>query len=122
MPLAFGDGVAVHDATENVDENGLDRWIAQDDFKCGLHLLLRGSTADIEKVGRIAAVVFDGIHGGHREAGAIDEAGDVAVELDVVQVELAGFNLQRILLGEVAHLSDVRVAEHGVGIDGHLGV
>ena len=49
---AFGDGVAVHDATENVDENGLDRWIAQDNFKCGLHLLLRGSTADIEKVGR----------------------------------------------------------------------
>jgi hypothetical protein len=35
-------------------------------------------------------VQFDDIHGGHGEAGAVDEAADLAVQTDVVQPDLEG--------------------------------
>jgi hypothetical protein len=41
----------------------------------------RGAAADIEEVGRLAAVQLDDVHGRHRQAGAVDHAADVAVQL-----------------------------------------
>ena len=49
------------------------------------HLVLVGAAADVEEVGRLAAVVLDQVHRAHRQAGAVDQAGDVAVEADVAQ-------------------------------------
>ena len=45
-------------------------------------LLGAGAAADIEEVGRLAAVELDRVHRRHRQTGAVDDAADVAVELD----------------------------------------
>jgi hypothetical protein len=66
--------------------------------------------------------MLDDVHRRHREAGAIDEAGDAAVELDVIQAELARFDFERRFLGEVAHLLNVLVAIERVVIEADLGV
>ena len=84
--------------------------------------LLRRRAADVEEVGRLRAVELDDVHRRHRQAGAVDHAADLAVELDVVEVELRGLDLERVLLVEVAHLDDVLVAEEGVVVEVHLGV
>ena len=38
------------------------------------------------------------VHGGHGEAGAVDEAADRAAEADVVDVVLVGLDVARVLL------------------------
>jgi hypothetical protein len=81
-----------------------------------------GAAADIEEVGRIAAVVFDDVHGGHGEAGAVDEAGDVAVEADVVEFVLGGGHFARVLLVLVAHRPDLGVAVERVVVEVELRV
>ena len=45
-----------------------------------------------------AAEMLDDVHRRHRQARAVDEAGDAAVELDVIEVELAGLDFQRRFL------------------------
>ena len=65
-------------------------------------LLGGGAAADVEEVGRLAAEQLDGVHGRHRQAGAVDQAADVAVQADVGEVELAGLDLGRIFFVEVA--------------------
>ena len=65
---------------------------------------------------------LDDVHGGHGEAGAVDQAADLAVELDVVQLVLGGLDLGRVLLGDVAQGDDVLVAEEGVVVEVHLAV
>ena len=59
---------------------------------------LRRAAADVEEVGRLAAVELDDVHRRHREAGAVDHAADVAVERDVVQVVFRRFDLLGVLL------------------------
>ena len=54
--------------------------------------------------------------------GAVHHAADVAVELDVVEVELRRLDLERVLLVEVAELLDVGVPEEGVVVEVHLRV
>ena len=72
---------------------------------------LDGAAADVEEVGRLAAVELDDVHGRHGEAGAVDHAADVAVERDVGEVVLRGLDLLGVLFGDVAQLDDVLVAE-----------
>src|SRR6185436_8263271 len=62
------------------------------------------------------------VHGGHGQARAVDHAGDVTVELDVVQAVLGGFYFERIFLIEVAKLPKFFVAEQAVIVEGHFGV
>src|SRR5690606_14814446 len=52
-----GDGVALHDAAEDVDEDGLDAVVAQEDAEGLGDLGLVGAAADVEEVGGVAAVV-----------------------------------------------------------------
>src|SRR5581483_5576458 len=85
---AGGDDVAIHDAAENIHQYSLHIRVAQYDAESGRDLFLARATADIKEVGRTAAEMLDDVHRGHRETGAIDQAGDVAIELDVIQVEL----------------------------------
>ncbi len=66
--------------------------------------------------------MLDDVHGGHREARAVDEAGDVSIELDVVESVFARFDFERRFLGQVAHLLKVRVAIERVVIEADLGV
>src|SRR6185437_7437277 len=44
------------------------------------------NAADIEEVRRLLAIELDDVHGGHREARAVDHATDIAVEGDVGEV------------------------------------
>ena len=78
--------------------------VGQDDLERLGDLLLGGAAADVEEVGRLAAVELDDVHRRHRQAGAVDQAADVAVELDVAQVVLAGLELRRVFLVHVAQL------------------
>ena len=119
---AAGDHVAAHDAAEDVDQHTLDRRVGEQDAECSGHPLLGGAAADVEEVGRLAAVVLDDVHGRHRKPGAVDHAADVAVELDVVEVELRGLDLEWLFLVDVAHLGDVLVAVERVVVEVHLGV
>ena len=119
---AARDAVRAGDAAEDVDQHGAHVGVGDEQAERVLDRLLAGAAADVEEVGRLAAVELDDVHRGHGEAGAVDHAGDVAVELDVVQVELRRLDLHRVLLVEVAHLHDVRVAEEGVVVEVDLGV
>ena len=94
----------------------------EDDLEGGGDALLGGAAADIEEIGRRAAIELDDVHRRHREPGAVHHAADVAVELDVVEIVLAGLELGRVLLVLVAQLRDVLVAEQRVVVEVHLGV
>ncbi len=96
--------------------------VAEQDFKRVRDLLLVGATAHVEEVRRHAARELDDVHGRHGQPGAVHHAADVAVELDVIQSVLAGFNLERVFLGDVAQLLDVLVAEERVVVEVDLGV
>ena len=119
---ALSDRVAVHDATKNIHKDRLDVWILEDDLESCSDLFFCCAATDIKEVCRVAAVMLDRIHCRHGQAGTVDETGDVAVELDVVEIKLAGLNLQLGLLIEVAHFSDVLVAIEGITFDGNLGI
>src|SRR3954452_980344 len=73
---ALGDHVALHDTTEDVDEDPLHVGIGSDDLEGGRHLFLAGAAADVEEVGRRHAVELDDVHRRHRETGAVDHAAD----------------------------------------------
>src|SRR5580704_3115146 len=92
---AVGQRVDPQDAAKDVDEHCLHVLIAQQDFESMRHLLFVGAAAHVEKVGRHTPCVLNDVHGGHRQAGAVDHAADVAVELDVVQAVLAGLDFKR---------------------------
>src|SRR5437899_11813870 len=105
-----GDGVALHNAAENIHENTLHIFVAENDAECGGDLFFGRAAADIEKIRGAAAIMLNDIHGSHGQAGAVDETGDVAIELDVIEVELAGLDLQRRFFTKVAHLLNIFVA------------
>ena len=107
---AVGDHVAVHDAAEDVDQDALHLRVAEDDLEGRGDLLLGGAAADVEEVRGLAAVELDDVHGGHGEAGAVHQAGDVAVELDVVEPVLGGRDFGGILLvlSRIAAMSGCR--------------
>src|SRR5690606_28276168 len=119
---AFGNDVATHDAAEDVDQDGLDAVVLEHDLERFGDLLGRGAAADVQEVGRLAAEQLDGVHGGHGQAGAIDQAADIAVQLDVGQVELAGFDLGGVFFGQVAVLDDFRMAVQSIGVEVELGI
>ncbi len=81
------------------------------DFEGVGDLLFVGAAAHVEEVGRHAAGVLNDVHGRHRKAGAVHHAADVAVELDVVQVVLAGLDLERIFFGDIAQILECQDAD-----------
>ena len=83
---------------------------------------MRCAAAHVEKVCRAAAGVLNDVHCRHRQACAVDHAGDGAIELDVVERVFAGFNFERVFFGDVAQGLDVGVAEEGVVVEGDFGV
>ena len=81
-----------------------------------------GAAADVEEIGREGAVQLDDVHRRHGEAGAVDHAADIAVQLDVGEVVFRRLDLHRILFGEVAQSLEVGVAELGIIVEADLGV
>src|SRR4051812_32608637 len=119
---ALGDHVALHDATEDVDQNALHVGIRSDDLEGGRDLFLAGAAADVEEVRRRHAVELDDVHRRHREAGAVDHAADIAVEGDVVEVVFRRLDFLGVFLGLVAQREHLGVTEQGVVVERHLGV
>ena len=78
--------------------------------------------ADVEEVRRFAAGPLDQVHRGHRQAGTIDHAADLAVELDEGHARLARLAIGGLLLVRVAQRLQLRVAGERRVIEGHLGV
>src|SRR5690606_21966036 len=111
-----------HDAAEDVDQNGLDFRVLQHDFERFGDFLSRSAAADVQEVGRLAAEQLDRVHGGHGQTGAVHQAADIAIELDVGQVELAGFDFSGIFFVQIAVGQDIGMAEQRVRIEVELGV
>jgi len=118
----FGEAVAAQDTSEDVYENGLHLFVVVEESESFFESFTLGTATDIEEVGWLSTVAVDDVHGGHSEAGTVDEASNVATDLDVVQVELFGVVLSCINLGEVLFSSEVLLAVGGVGIDGDLAI
>src|SRR5690606_24815306 len=64
---AFGNHVATHDATEDVDQNCFHIVVGQDDLEGFGHSFLGGTTAHVQEVGRCSAVQLHDVHGAHRQ-------------------------------------------------------
>ena len=89
-PLERGDDAVrdlftLGDATEDVDEDRLHVRVVVDHLERAGHDLGVGAAADVEEVGRRAADLADDVDGAHREAGAVGDDADEAVEADVLQ-------------------------------------
>jgi hypothetical protein len=123
---AVGDGVALHDAAEDVDQDGLHLRVRTQDLEGSLHLLHVGASAHVQEVGRLAALQLDDVHRGHGEAGSVDHAADVAVQRHVVEAGRDGLVLVRVhVLGGERVLLEVEqllLSELGVVVDADLGV
>jgi hypothetical protein len=65
------------------------------------------------------AVELDDVHRRHGQARAVDHAADVAIELDVGEVILAGFDFG-VFLGFVAQRDNVGVTIERVRVEAHL--
>src|SRR6185437_12635455 len=117
-----GQRVAAQDAAEDVDQHRLHRRVFQQDLEGVPHLLAVRSAAHVEEVGGRSAGILNDVHGRHRQPGAVDHAGHVALELDVVQPVLAGLDLERRLLVQVAQLFQLRMPVQRVVVQVDLGV
>ena len=62
---------------------------------------------DVEKVGGFTAKQLNGVHGRHGKSGTVDKTADVAIERDVREIELGGFNFRRIFFVEIAQCHDL---------------
>ena len=80
------------------------------------------AAAEVAEVRRPAAGERDDVDGRHREARAVAEHPDLAVELHVGHALLPCERLERVGGLDVAHLGDVRVAIERVVVDGELRV
>src|SRR5690606_18755438 len=58
----------------------------------------------------------------HGQTCTVHQAADVAVQLDVGQVVLAGFNFSRIFFSQVTESHDIGVTEQSVAVEVELGV
>ena len=96
--------------------------VGKDDPKGLGDLLHVGATTDVEEVGRFAAVVFHEVHRAHRQAGAVDEAADCAVEFDIGETGGGSPRFGWLFFRFIAQGGDILVAEQRVVVECHLGV
>ena len=61
-------------------------------------------------------------HGRHCQTSAVHQTANIAVQGDVGQIELGGFDFVRILFIQIAILDDLGMTIEGVGIEVELGV
>ena len=105
--------VAAQDAAEDVHEDRLHRRVLQDQPQRRGDLRRVGAAADVEEVGRAPAEVREDVDGRHREAGAVDDAADVAVE-----VHVADADARRLALDRVGDVAPRRVGEQPLAVVG----
>ena len=129
--------VAPHNPSKDIHKNGCDFRVRGDEVEGLLDGLGGGAAADVEEVCGLAAVELDDVHGGHGEAGAVDEAADVAVEFDEVEamsvgwwvsgcgyggerkrvVLLSSFDFIGVFLGGISPRENLLLPEFGVVVE-----
>ena len=119
---AFGDQVAAHDTAEDVHEDRLHIGGGGNELEGVGHALGGGTAAHVEEVRRRTAVQLDDVHRCHGKAGTVHHAADVAIERDIVEVELLGNTLALVFLAEVALLGDRLLAIERVFVEVELGI
>ena len=82
------DHVASHDSAKNVYQDRFHVFVRDQNLERFGHLLFGRAAADIEKVGRAAAVKLDDVHRRHGQTGAVHQTGDVSVETDIIETVL----------------------------------
>ena len=115
--------IAARYAAEHVDYDALDLRV-HEDHRQGIldHLGLRPA-ADVTEVGGPAARTLHEVQRAHAQSGAVADDPDVAVERNIGEAALFGFDLVRVPLDQSAvFLLEVLVAPGGVVIDLELGV
>ncbi|KAI6768740.1 hypothetical protein HG531_010929 [Fusarium graminearum] len=117
-----GDGITSNDTTKDVDKDGSDLGVAGDELESLLDGGRGGTTTNVEEVGGLATVQLDDVHGGHGKTSTVDEAADITVKLDEVEVGLGSADLIGVLLSGVAPLKDLLLSEVGVVVKAELGV
>lgn len=70
----------------------------------------------------MTAVQSKNIHSRHGQTGTVDQAADVTIKLDEVQVVLLRFNFRGLFLGNVPKGENVLLAELSVVVETELGV
>ena len=101
------DDVAPHDAAKNIHKDRLDLVVRVQNFERFRDLLFGRTATDVKKVGRIAVVQLDDVHGGHGQARAVDEAPNVTIKADVVEVVLGRLRLAGVFLAIIAKLKNL---------------
>ena len=107
----LGQFVASEDSTEDIDEDGLDFDIIIKEFKCFSELITFSTATDVKEVSRFSSVQLDDIHSGHGKTSSIDEASNVATDVDVVQVKVFGVLFTWVVLGLVFLGSEVLLSK-----------
>ena len=107
---AARDLVAARDAAEDVEEDRAHLVVARDHLERSDDAGGRAAAAEVAEVRGPPAGDDDHVDGRHREAGAVAEDPDRAVELHVDDAALAGERLERVGRLRVAQLGEVRRA------------
>ena len=118
----LGQFVASEDSTEDIDEDGLDFDIIIKEFKCFSKLITFSTATDVKEVSRFSSVQLDDIHSGHGKTSSIDEASNVATDVDVVQVILLCVRFLFVVLGLVFLFSQVFLTIESVRINRDLAI
>jgi len=119
---ARGEVIASENTAKDVDENGFDFRIVIEKLEGFSELFALSTATDIEEVGGLTSVELDDIHGGHSETSTIDEATDVAANVNVVQIEVFGVCFPWVVLSLILLSGKILLTEEGVGVDGDLAV
>src|SRR5262249_40571048 len=117
---ALREDVTAHDSAENIDQDTADPGIRENDLEGVGYSFFGRPTPDIEEIGRFPTAEFDNIHRSHGQTGAVDHATDVAVQRDVGELVLTGFDLSRIFLVQITQSQNVLVPKHCVVIEAHF--
>src|SRR5690606_34622196 len=85
-------------------------------------LLGRSTTAYVQEVSGVAAVQLDGVHSGHGQACPVNQAANIAVQLNIGKVVFTGFYLGGIFFVQVTVGQNLGLAEQRVRIEIELGI
>src|SRR5262249_51857047 len=117
---SLGEDITTHDAAENIDQHTAHPGIGENDLEGVGYSFFGRPTPDVEEISRLPAAEFNNIHRGHGQTGAVDHTTDVAVQGDVGELVLAGFDLPGIFLVQIAQGQNVLVPKQCVVIETHF--
>jgi len=124
LPPSFdepgGDLVAARDSPEDVDQDGADLRVRQDQLHSPADGLATRPASHVEEVGRLAAVVLHQVHRGHRQPGPVDHAADCAVQVDEVDAQLSSLGVGGVFFVQVAQGFEARMSGEARVVERHL--